>query len=149
MKVLVVESNPILLKILTIRLSEAKYTVYSSLEGEHVHELIVHIKPDILITKLKLKYASGLELIKLAKSKFPNIFIVVITKLTQEEIINDLKKSGVNKYIKRPFNIEQILTAISEFKSKQIAQPALLNLPESIPLYKYPVQLYKDGTNEL
>jgi DNA-binding response OmpR family regulator len=143
MKVLVVESNPILLKILTIRLSEAKYTVYSSLEGEYVHELIAEINPDVLITKLRLKYTSGFELIKLARSKFPNIFIVAITKLTQVEIINDLKKSGANIYLRRPFNIEQLLTEISEFESKQNAQPTLLNSSESIPLYKYPVQLYK------
>jgi DNA-binding response OmpR family regulator len=149
MKVLVVESNPILLKILTLKLGEAKRTVYSSLDGEQVHELIANIKPDILITKLRLKEISGFEIIKLAKSMLPNIYILVITKITQEAIINDLKKSGVSKCIKRPFNIEQILAAISEFKSKQITQPALSDLPESIPLYMYPIQLYKDGTHEL
>ncbi|WP_298298689.1 response regulator [Hydrotalea sp.] len=149
MKVLVVESNPILLKIISLKLSRANYTVYSSLDGENAQRIITHIQPDIIITKLRLKYISGLELIKLSKSKFPNVFIIVMTKIDHAASINDFKKAGVNVCIKRPFNLEALIQIITEYKLKQEAEIAALNLPETIPLYKNLIQLYKDGTHPL
>jgi len=149
MKILVVESNPILLKIIEIQLLHQNYSVYSSIDGEQVRQLITHIKPDVIITKLRLKYISGFELIRFAKSEIPDVFIIVITKINQETIIQDLQKAGANICIKRPFYVEQLIHFISEFNLKKTTQTAKLPLPEIIPLYKQPIQLYKDGTRKL
>ncbi|MGC8750052.1 response regulator [Hydrotalea sp.] len=148
MKILVVESNPILLKIIAIKLQHQNYLVYSSIDGEHVRQLITQIKPDVIITKLRLKYISGFELIRFAKHELPNAYVIVITKINQETILQDLLKTGANVCIKRPFDIEQLINYISEFKFKKTAPITELQLSKTIPIYKQPIQLYKDATNK-
>ena len=123
LKVLVVEDEPDLLKIITESLEADGFAVAQSGSAADAIERLRSFAYDGLVTDLRLPDADGMTVLDEALTRYPAITAVVITGFGGvEEAVQALKRGAVDFLIK-PFQLVQLVqvlkTAISERHLRQ------------------------------
>lgn len=116
-------------------------------DGDEGYELTCKLKPDILITDIKMPGISGLELIDKVKAVVPNIKIIILSGYDQFDYAKTALEKGVLGYLLKPvkrtelieklINIRKIIDneAIELQKQKNLENK--LNYLYSLAKYKY------------
>lgn len=63
---------------------------------------------DILITDLKMAQPDGIELLKYARERFPEIRVVIITGFATVETARQAMKGGAVDFIAKPFRLSHL-----------------------------------------
>ncbi len=113
--VLYVDDEPINLKIFEINFRE-KYNIITAGSGfEGLSVLNSAPCTDVVISDMKMPGMNGIEFIRRAKKKFPNMHFFILTGFDiSEEISIALKENIIRKYFRKPFNIKDIETSVHE-----------------------------------
>ncbi len=99
--ILFVEDDEFIGGVITLHLENAGARFFWARGGNEAYDILMKEKFDIVLTDLKMKNGSGIELIKQIKSNqnFVDIPILVLTNLTNEDIeVIDAKKMGVKSF---------------------------------------------------
>lgn len=107
-KILIVEDDPSIHKILEEMLILENYTVFNAYSGTEALMLIERTPVDLVLLDLMLPGLSGEELIKKLN---PLPIIVLSAKINTEDKVSCLL-SGANDYITKPFDKEELLARI-------------------------------------
>ena len=110
-KILIIEDDELMLKILQFILKKEQYEFQIATDGATGIVQITQYKPDLVITDIMLPINSGLEIVTLLKNDFPQIPVLVLSALGDEEqTIIEAFELGADDFIAKPFNpIELIL----------------------------------------
>lgn len=81
-------------------------------DGETALSMIMDLKPDILITDIKMPFMDGFELSRFVVKKLPEIKILILTGYGEFEYAREAIKIGVADYILKPVSSSQLLLAI-------------------------------------
>ncbi|NQU13966.1 MAG: diguanylate cyclase [Desulfobacteraceae bacterium] len=77
----------------------------------------------ILLTDIKMPGIDGLELIKVTRSRYPDLCAIAMTGYTKEYSYVDVVKAGATDFINKPFGIEEleakVRRAITERNTRQ------------------------------
>ena len=112
MRVLVVEDEPNLLKIISRRLQEEGYGVDSSNNGEEGLYFATNVEYDCIILDLMLPILDGLTILKKLRLKNINIPVIILTaKDAIEDRVSGLD-SGADDYLTKPFSFEELLARV-------------------------------------
>lgn len=87
-------------------------------DGEIAFSMIQDIKPDILITDIKMPFMDGLELSRLIKKIQPWIRIIILSGHDEFEYAKQAISIGIEDYILKPFTSEELLAALNSIASK-------------------------------
>ena len=71
-------------------------------DGELAVPLIEDIKPDILITDIKMPFVNGLELSRIVKKSMPWIKIIILSGHDEFEYTKEAISINVNEYLLKP-----------------------------------------------
>lgn len=120
--VLVVEDEENIREVLEEILSAAGHEVAQASSGEEGIELFKKHRQDLVITDLGLPGLSGWEVASAVKNENPSTPVVLFTgwgvKLDQEQA----KRKSIDRFINKPFNMEQILSLVSELLAQKEEQ---------------------------
>ena len=117
MKILIVddekEIRESLYNIIKIKVNK-DYEIKEAPDGLEALSLVDSFGPDIVLTDMMMPNMGGMRFTKLLKSKpfTKNIFVVAITGLSGEEEIQKIYESGVDFYIAKPFQIDDIVARL-------------------------------------
>lgn len=107
-KVLLVEDNNDIHKLIKDILEKERYTIISAYSGTEAISLIEKDNIDLILLDLMLPGLSGEEIIK----KVKDIPIIVISaKISQEDKVEALLK-GANDYITKPFDTKELIARV-------------------------------------
>ncbi len=112
-KILYVDDEKINLQLFRINLSK-KYTVFIAEDGLKGLAILAENKDiDVVVSDMKMPIMSGVEFIKEAKMKHPevNYFILTGYEIT-EEIEEALSTGLILKYFRKPFDMGEVDSAI-------------------------------------
>ena len=78
-------------------------------DGEVAFPMIQKLKPDIVITDIRMPFMDGLELSKLIKKEMPWIEIIILTGFEEFAYAKEAIKIGVAEYLSKPISGDELL----------------------------------------
>ena len=87
-------------------------------DGEMALPLIRQIKPDVLITDIRMPFMDGLALSELVSREFPEMKIVIISGYDDFEYAQQAIYIGVERYLLKPITKKALLDVLEEIKEK-------------------------------
>lgn len=82
-------------------------------DGEIALSMIQDIKPDILITDIKMPFMDGLELSRMVKKLLPWTKIIILSGHDEFEYAKKAISIGIADYILKPFTSEELLVSMN------------------------------------
>src|SRR5206468_4402902 len=73
---------------------------------------VASLKPDLLVLDLRLKDGDGLELIKTLKSRFPSLFVLVLSEHDETLYAERAVRAGAKGYLMKEEATDEVLNAI-------------------------------------
>ena len=107
-KILVVDDEKDITRVLEFLLSGEGYAVKTALSGEEAIELLRKQDFDIVLTDLKMDKIDGIGVLEEAKKLSPETPVVLMTAYASVESAVDAMKKGAADYIVKPFINEEI-----------------------------------------
>ena len=111
-KVLVVEDDTKIARLLELELSHEKYDVRVVNNGYDALIEFEEYKPDIVILDVILPDIDGIEIAKRMRAKSDEVGIIMLTALGETEDKVAGLRSGADDYIVKPFDITELLARI-------------------------------------
>ena len=87
-------------------------------DGEVAYSMIQKLKPDIVITDIKMPFMDGITLSRMIKSEFPWIEIIILTGYEDFQFAREAIKIGVSCYLLKPVNGESIMKEVDALSEK-------------------------------
>lgn len=87
-------------------------------DGEMALPLIRQVKPDVLITDIRMPFMDGLSLSELVSREFPEMKIVIISGYDDFEYARQAISIGVDRYLLKPITKKALLDVLKELKEK-------------------------------
>jgi len=95
-------------------------------DGKALLKTVKRLKPDVIITDLRMPKLDGLEATKLLKQDFPKIKIIALTMFDRIETVQNAFKAGVSGYVLKNSGLQIMKDAIKTvLKGKNYYDPNL------------------------
>ncbi len=112
--VLVVEDDPVILKLLTVNFELEGYEVLSATQGAEALELARRRRPDVVVSDIMMPVMSGLELVGELASD-PDLASVPVVLLSAKAQAADIRAgldAGAADYVTKPFEPLDLITRV-------------------------------------
>jgi DNA-binding response OmpR family regulator len=114
MKILVVDDEPNIVKLLESRLKSNGYDVISALDGEGCLKKAIAEKPDLVLLDIIMPGLNGFEVCKRLKEndQTKDVPVIMLTAIAGEKTLSKGLEEGANCFITKPFNVVNLLSEI-------------------------------------
>ncbi len=119
--ILIVDDNPINLKLEKILLSVEGYNVHTANDAEEAIKLLESISPRLIMMDLQLPGMSGLELSTQLKAnpKFKDVVIIAITAYAMKGDREKALAAGCDGYISKPIDTKTLPSVIANYLTQR------------------------------
>ena len=111
-KLLIVDDDLSILRVLKMRLEYEGYQVEAASEIEAARDLAVRNEYELAILDLKLPDGNGIDLMKSIHETDPGLPVIILTAYGTIESAVEAIKAGAYKYLKKPFDYRELLFQI-------------------------------------
>ncbi len=118
-KILVVDDEPSIIKLIVKVLSKADYAVKAALSAEDALEIVRKERFDLLLTDIVMPGIDGLELLRRVRQTCPDIAVVIVTGHATLDLTIRSLREGVQGFIVKPFTAKELKTEIAEALKKR------------------------------
>ncbi len=87
-------------------------------DGELAFPMIQKLKPDIVITDIKMPFMNGLELGKLIKKEFPWMEIIILSGYAEFDYAKEAISMGAAHYLTKPISGDELIGEIDKLAQK-------------------------------
>jgi len=115
-KILVADDESHILHVVSLKLTNAGYTVVTASDGQEAFELASAQRPDLLITDYHMPQLSGIELCQKLR-QYPattGIPTIMLTARGYALEPADTEQNGISRMLTKPFSPRQLLAAVNE-----------------------------------
>ncbi len=119
-KILIVDDEQDIVESLQFVLEAAGFECHCAYNGEEGLNLAREILPDLIILDVMMPKINGFKICRLLKydSKYRNIPILMVTARSQMEDKQIGEETGVDEYITKPFELDEIVEKVKGYLSK-------------------------------
>src|ERR1700704_3493735 len=110
-KVLVVDDEPQITRVLRTVLTSQGYQVRTAAEGESAMTNFTEWRPELVITDLYMPHMDGIELCRRIRA-VSNVPIIVLSVKGEERTKVDALDSGADDYVTKPFGIDELMAPV-------------------------------------
>jgi DNA-binding response OmpR family regulator len=110
-RILIVEDDQRVLKMLKIRVELEDYEVITARDGQEGMRFVESEKPDILLLDILLPVMSGLDLLERLRT-FPRIPVIAFS--AQRELGEKALKLGADAFFPKPFDLDKMVSKVRE-----------------------------------
>lgn len=111
-KILVVDDEPPIRKLLRLGLSTQGYSVVEAMNATAAIEQIALTQPDLIVLDLGLPDLSGYELLRRWRDEGSDLPVVILSSRTDEGGIVQALELGADDYITKPFGMNELVARI-------------------------------------
>ena len=115
-KVLVVDDDPSISRLIAMALSSNGYEVFEALNGIKGYKVARREKPDVVLLDIMMPDVDGYEVFRRIKldPTTNEIPIVFVSAKSSDDDVNKGLSMGANAYITKPFEISRLLEKVRE-----------------------------------
>lgn len=118
-KILVIEDDILMVKILEFVLQKEGYETVIAKDGIEGLEKLRTINPAMIITDIILPFKSGLEIISFAKENHADIPVIVVSAMGEEEgTVMEAFNLGADDFVPKPFNPNELKLRVKRLFAK-------------------------------
>ncbi len=116
-KILIVDDEQDIVETLKFMLEAEGYECFCAYDGETGLSLAKEIMPDLMILDVMMPKINGYKISRLLKydTKYKEIPIIMVTARSQEEDKLIGQETGVNEYITKPFELDEIIEKVKVY----------------------------------
>ena len=116
-KILIVDDEQDIVESLKFVLEASDYTCYCAYNGEDGLKLAKELVPDLMILDVMMPKINGYKISRLLKydNKYKDIPILMVTARSQEEDKLIGEETGVNEYITKPFDLNEVVNKVKQY----------------------------------
>lgn len=111
-KILAVDDDPDLLRLLTIRLKSAGYDVTAVASAEKALAQLGVARPHLVVTDLRMGGMDGMALFDVIHRTYPTLPVIILTAHGTIPDAVDATKRGVFGYLTKPFDAQALLAEV-------------------------------------
>jgi two-component system alkaline phosphatase synthesis response regulator PhoP len=114
--ILVADDESHILNVVSLKLTNAGYTVLTAVDGQEALEMATAQRPDLLITDYHMPQLSGLELCQRLRQNpaTAGIPTIMLTARGYSLEPSDTEQNGINCMLSKPFSPRQLLATVGE-----------------------------------
>lgn len=86
--------------------------------GKTALEALKTIRPDLLITDIRMNEMNGLEMIKRLRAQYPDLYILILSGYADFEYAKQAIKYGISDYLLKPIDRVELMQALDSYKRK-------------------------------
>jgi two-component system KDP operon response regulator KdpE len=110
-RILVVDDEPQLTRVLRRSLSSHGYEVQVASDGDEALTTFNAWKPDVVITDLAMPNMSGLELCRRLRAS-SSVPVIVLSAKGEERVKVEALDAGADDYVTKPFGVDELLARV-------------------------------------
>ena len=115
-KILIVDDEPSILRLLSKRLKDIGYETFTANDGYQCIKITREVKPDLILLDLQMPAGGGVHAFENLKasvytSMIPIIFITAFQKKEAKQLIIEM---GADGFIPKPINFSELLKMIKK-----------------------------------
>jgi len=138
MKVLLIDDDMNLCKVLAYQLQKSGYQVSMAKNGGEGLSLFFDNDYDIVITDIQMPDISGIDVLRKIRKENETVIIIIITAHGSVENAIEACKLGANDYLTKPFGQEQLLFVIEKaVQLQQLRDENILLKQEVVGKYQF------------
>ena len=107
-RILVADDDKQVRQILKIFLTRQGYHVDEAENGAQALAIIDSARPDLVFLDIVMPDLNGIETLHWIRQKYPELSVIIMTGMNQEEVWKKAMLSGATDYITKPFSYEQL-----------------------------------------
>ncbi|ACT02688.1 response regulator [Paenibacillus sp. JDR-2] len=96
-------------------------------DGYEALEMVESLKPDVLLTDIRMPRMDGLQLIQIAKERFPKLLVIVLSGFDEFTYLQQSLRHGVRDYLMKPVEREELFKTLGKLESE------LAKLQQQVP----------------
>jgi len=116
-RVLVVDDEPSIRKLVNLSLTKAGYEVVEAEDGEQAIKVLNSddnpLMVDTILCDIRMPKVNGIEAIAYFRAQYPTVPIVVMTGYPDVDLAVSLMRQGVLDYLVKPVSKDELLTVIT------------------------------------
>ena len=103
----------------TAKGSDDGYNVVGeAMDGDGALEMATRLHPDIILLDVVMPKVSGVEALRSIRMVMQDVFVLMVTASTDQEVVSEVVKSGISGYIIKPFNAKKVLDTVGNVVGK-------------------------------
>lgn len=121
MKILAIEDDPQVRKLLSVALGSRGWSVIEAASAFEGEQAVIGSKPDVVLLDLNLPDGHGSALLARIRS-WSAVPVVVVSVLGGKDDIVSLLEAGADDYVVKPFHIEVLIARIEAVKRRTMPE---------------------------
>ncbi len=119
LRILIIDDEPIVCERLTHALEKFGFEVEAQTDSQAALDRVVEQRFDVLITDLKMRGPSGMDVLHFVRERHPATKVIVITGFATVETAREVMKGGAIDFIPKPFRMSQLRDLILRIVEEQ------------------------------
>jgi len=128
-KILIVEDNPLNMRLMEMTLEDKNYTLLEATDGEEALDVATRERPDLIIMDIQLPKLNGLEVTRKLRDTVAcsHIPIIAITAFAMKGDKEKAIEAGCDAYLPKPIDTRQLPVTIAEMLLQQQKTKSSIN----------------------
>lgn len=119
LKIVVVDDSDFSRSLIIKMLKEAQFQVVGEAGSAMAAlQVIKEKKPNVVITDIVMPEVSGIELTENINQNFGEIYVIVISSLSQEHVVLEAIGAGAADFITKPISQQQLVDSLEKIMSQ-------------------------------
>ncbi|MDF2946723.1 MAG: two-component response regulator [Bacillales bacterium] len=114
-KILIVDDQFGIRILLTEIFKKEGYKTFHAANGLQAIDIVQSESPDLILLDMKIPGMDGIEILRRVRQIDTKVKVIIMTAYGELDMIQEAKNLGALTYFSKPFDIDEIRTAVNEY----------------------------------
>ncbi|MGI5879667.1 MAG: response regulator [Syntrophomonadaceae bacterium] len=119
-RILIVDDQKGVRRLLEELFKRESWEVFVAADGLEAITEVERVDPDIVLMDMKMPNMNGLEASEQILSRFPDMYIVMMTAYGEMDVVKLALETGVKRCVTKPFDIMVLRDLVNELRMERV-----------------------------